>query len=116
MMPTLAGQTVLITGGARRLGAAMAQALHAAGANVVIHHLTSTQDAAALGDALNATRESPAIAVQADLLDTARLPELVQTSIRQFGRLDILINSASTFYATPVGEITAAQFEDLIGT
>jgi pteridine reductase len=112
----LAGQTVLITGGARRLGAAMAQALHAAGANVVIHHLTSTHDAAALVDALNAARESSAIAVQADLLDTARLPELVQTAIRHFGRLDILINSASTFYATPVGEITAAQFEDLIGT
>ena len=112
----LAGQTVLITGGARRLGAATARALHAVGANVVIHHLTSTQDAATLMRAFNALRPGSAIAVQADLLDTARLPALIGAALEHFGRLDILINNASTFYATPVGEITAAQFEDLIGT
>jgi pteridine reductase len=112
----LAGQTVLVTGGARRLGAAMAQALHAVGANVVIHHRTSTQDAAALVSALNAARESSALALQADLLDLPRLPQLVAATLERFGRLDILINSASTFYATPVGDITAAQFDDLIGT
>jgi pteridine reductase len=112
----LAGQTVLITGGARRLGAASARALHAAGANVVIHHLTSTQDAATLIGACNAIRPDSAIAVQADLLDTACLPELIAAAIERFGRLDILINNASTFYATPIGEITTAQFDDLIGT
>jgi pteridine reductase len=112
----LAGQTVLITGGARRLGAAMAQALHAVGANVVIHHRKSTQDAEALVSALNAARDSSAIALQADLLDIARLPPLIATTLERFGRLDILINNASTFYPTPVGEITAAQFDDLIGT
>lgn len=112
----LAGHTVLITGGARRLGAAMAQALHAAGANVVIHHHTSTGEAAALVDGLNASREASAIAVRADLLDTARLPQLIQATLGRFGQLDILINNASTFYPTPVGEITAAQFDDLIGT
>lgn len=112
----LAGQTVLITGGARRLGAASARALHAVGANVVIHHLTSTQDAATLIGAFNSIRPDSAIAVQADLLDIARLPELVAAAIQRFGRLDILINNASTFYATPLGEITAAQFDDLIGT
>ena len=112
----LAGQTVLITGGARRLGAASARALHTAGANVVIHHLTSTQDAATLLSACNAIRPDSAIAVQADLLDTARLPDLVAAAIQHFGRLDILINNASTFYATPIGAITTAQFDDLIGT
>jgi pteridine reductase len=112
----LAGQTVLITGGARRLGAATARALHAVGANVVIHHLTSTQEAATLMKALNAIRPDSAITVQADLLQTARLPELVDCAIQRFGRLDILINNASTFYATPVGGITARQFEDLVGT
>jgi len=120
MTPTdaqpLAGHAVLITGGARRLGAAMAQALHAVGANVVIHHLTSTKDAATLVAALNSVRASSAIAVQADLLDTARLPHLVEASVQKFGRLDILINNASTFYPTPLGEITADKFEDLIGT
>jgi pteridine reductase len=112
----LAGQTVLITGGARRLGAASARALRAVGANVVIHHLTSTQDAATLIGTLNAIRPGSAVAVQANLLDTARLTELVAATLQHFGRLDILINNASTFYATPVGEITVAQFDDLVGT
>ncbi len=112
----LAGQTVLITGGARRLGAACARALHAAGANVVIHHRTSTRDAATLLDTFNALRPDSAFGLQADLLETARLPDLVTAAIQRFGRLDILINNASTFYPTPVGEITALQFEDLIGT
>jgi pteridine reductase len=112
----LAGQTVLITGGARRLGAAIAQALHAVGANVVIHHRTSTDDAAALLRTLNSRRANSATAARADLLDTTQLPPLVAAAIRDFGRLDILINNASTFYATPVGEITAEKFDDLIGT
>ena len=112
----LAGQTVLITGGARRLGAAMAQALHAVGANVVIHHRQSAADAETLLQTLNARRAGSATTVQADLLDTAQLPELVAAALRTFGRLDILVNNASSFYATPVGEITAAKFDDLIGT
>jgi pteridine reductase len=112
----LAGQTVLITGGARRLGAATARALHAVGANVVIHHLKSGREAGMLSTAFNALRPNSAITLPADLLDTARLPELVATTLQHFGRLDILINNASTFYATPIGGITAAQFEDLIGT
>jgi pteridine reductase len=116
MMPTLAGQTVLITGGARRLGAAMAQALHAVGANLVIHHLTSTEEAGALVAALNKSRAGSASLVQADLREVAHLPGLVESALRDFGRLDILINNASTFYPTPIGEISLGQFEDLIGT
>src|SRR6266700_3781428 len=69
-----------------------------------------------LSRAFNAIRPDSALAVQADLLDTARLPALIGAAIQHFGRLDILINNASTFYATPMGEITAAQFEDLVGT
>lgn len=94
----------------------MAQGLHAVGANVVVHHRNSGEDAAALLRALNGRRANSAVAVQADLLDTARLPQLVAAAIKAFGRLDILINNASTFYPTPVGTITAAQFDDLIGT
>ena len=116
MIQTLAGQTVLITGGARRLGAAMARALHAAGANVVIHHLTSTQEAGMLVEELNQARAASATLVQADLLDVARLPGLIEAAVNHFGRLDILINNASTFYPTPIGEVSSGQFEDLIGT
>ncbi|HTV78975.1 MAG TPA: pteridine reductase [Steroidobacteraceae bacterium] len=112
----LTGHTALITGGARRLGAAMAQALHAVGANVVIHHRNSTADAAALVQSLNARRADSATAVRADLLDMARLPAIVAAALRDFGRLDILINNASTFYATPVGAITPEHFDDLVGT
>ncbi|HEX3838907.1 MAG TPA: pteridine reductase [Steroidobacteraceae bacterium] len=116
MTQTLAGQTVLITGGARRLGAATAHALHAAGANVVIHHLTSTQEAGTLIEALNQSRANSATAVQADLLDVARLPGLIAAAVSRFGRLDILVNNASTFYPTPIGAISGGQFDDLIGT
>jgi pteridine reductase len=112
----LAGQTVLITGGARRLGAATARALHAVGANLVIHHRSSTQEAATLVRTFNSIRPDSALTVQADLLDIAQLPGLLAAAIEHFGRLDILINNASTFYATPMGTITAAQFDDLIGT
>src|ERR1700722_13834088 len=102
MTPTdaqpLAGQAVLITGGARRPGAAMGQALPAAGANTGIHPLTPTPEAATVVAALNGVRESSAIAVQGDLLDTTRLPQLVAATLQKFGRLDILINNASTFY------------------
>ena len=110
----LAGHTVLITGGARRLGAAMALGLHGVGANVVIHHRTSGAAAAGLVNTLNAARANSAIAVAADLLDIARLPELVACASKAFGRLDILINNASSFYPTPVGTITGAQFDDLM--
>ncbi len=116
MTQTLAGQTVLITGGARRLGAAMARALHAAGANVVIHHLTSRQEAGMLVEELNQARAASTTLVQADLLDVARLPGLLEAAVNHFGRLDILINNASTFYPTPIGDISSGQFEDLIGT
>jgi pteridine reductase len=112
----LAGKAVLITGSARRLGAAMARRLHAAGADVAIHYRSSSSDAEALVAGLDAARPGSAVALQADLLDLDSLPGLVGHVTGTFGRLDILINNASTFYPTPMGEITAAQFDDLVGT
>jgi len=112
----LRGKAVLITGSARRLGAAMARRLHGAGADVAIHYRSSSADADALVAELNAARAGSSVALQADLLDLASLPGLVEHVTGTFGRLDILVNNASTFYPTPVGEITAAQFDDLVGT
>jgi pteridine reductase len=114
--PPLAGRCVLVTGGAKRLGAAIARKLHGAGASVVVHCHRSRPAAERLVAELNAERAGSALTACADLHDVARLPALVDATIAQYGRLDVLVNNASTFYPTPVGSITAAQFEDLIGT
>jgi len=113
---SLAGKTALITGGARRVGAAIARELHAAGANVAIHYRKSANDAESLAAELNTSRPRSALTVQADLLDIAKLPGLVEFTVRNFGALDVLVNNASTFHATPVGEITPAAWDDLLGT
>ena len=112
----LAGRCVLITGGAKRLGAAIGRRLHAAGANVVVHYHQSRPAADALVAEFEALRAGSALAVRADLHDVAHLPDLAQAALARFGRLDVLVNNASTFYPTPVGSITLQQFDDLIGT
>ena len=113
---SLSGKTALVTGGAKRVGAAMVRALHSAGANVVVHCHHSVKAAEALVAELNAARASSALVVSANLLDSAHIGELVEAATRQFGHLHILINNASTFYPTPMGEITEAQWNDLLGT
>lgn len=112
----LAGKTVLITGAARRVGASIARALHAAGANILLHYRSSGEDAAALAGELNAVRGGSVRSAEADLLDVARLPGLVAEATQAFGGLDVLVNNASSFYPTPVGDITAIDWDDLIGT
>jgi len=113
---SLAGRVVLITGAAKRLGAAIARGFHSAGAGVAIHYHRSAIEATDLRDEFNASRAGSAIATEADLLDVAQLPDLVERTVAAFGRLDVLINNASTFYATPVGNISPAQWDDLVGT
>ena len=112
----LAGQAVLVTGASRRVGAVIAEALHAAGARVAIHYRSSQSDADALVARLNAERAGSARAFRADLADTAACDTLVTEVVRAFGRLDVLVNNASTFYPTPVGTITPDQFDDLVGS
>ena len=112
----LAGAVALVTGSARRIGAAIASALHAQGANVVIHYRSSAADADALVTRLNDSRENSAMAIKADLLDTAGLPRLIDRVVAWHGRLDILVNNASSFYPTPPGSITEAQWDDLVGS
>jgi len=113
---TLDDKVVLVTGSARRIGAAIASCLHAAGANVVIHYRGSAKDAEALAARLNENRESSAISMQADLLDPSAAPRLIANVLDWRGQLDVLVNSASTFYATPLGEITEQHWDDLIGS
>lgn len=114
--PSLDGRCALVTGGARRLGAAIARRLHEGGAAVAIHYRSSGEEAEALARELDALRPGSAACFAADLLDVGSLPGLVQAVVTRFGRLDVLVNNASSFYPTPVGTITAAQFDDLVGT
>ena len=113
---SLTGKTVLITGGARRVGATIARTLHGAGANVVVHYRNSAPDAEKLKAELNGARASSAATFQCDLLDMDKLSELSGYAVGRFGSLDILVKNASSFYPTPMGKITEAHFDDLIGT
>ncbi|MAZ77476.1 MAG: pteridine reductase [Legionellaceae bacterium] len=109
-------KVVLITGAAKRVGAVTATALHAAGAKVAIHYHRSAEAAEALAETFNQQRAESAIAIGADLADTAGLPALVEKVVSTFGQLDVLINNASSFYPTPVGEITEQHWQDLFNT
>lgn len=110
------GKVVLITGGAKRVGAAICRVLHAAGCRLMIHYRSSRDEARALASELNRARPGSAALTQADLLDTGELPRLVEETLARFGRLDVLINNASSFYPTEVGRITEDDWRDLIGT
>ncbi len=114
----LAGQIALVTGGARRVGAQIARTLHAAGANVAIHCHRSLEDAQRAGGRTGQARGTAAPACcDADLLrPQRRCRALVAGACERFGGLNLLVNNASTFYPTPLGTITPAQWEDLIGT
>ncbi|MDQ2070868.1 pteridine reductase [Natronospira bacteriovora] len=113
--PSLAGKTVLVTGAARRIGATIADRLHGAGMNVVIHYRHSGEEAQALSTKLNARRPDSAVTAQADLLAPDGFPSLIKTA-EQWGGLDVLINNASSFYPTPMSEADENQWDDLIGS
>lgn len=109
-------RAVLITGAARRVGAVIARTLHAAGARVALHCNRSRAEADLLAAELNAARANSCFVVQADLLDVAALPRLVDDAAGALGRLDALVNNASSFYATPFGHISEREWQDLTGT
>ena len=112
----LANKVVLITGAAHRIGATTARMLHAEGMNILLHYRHSRDAAESLQTELNAIRTDSVHLIQADLHDSARLPALVEQAIQIWGRLDVLINNASSFYATPIGTVTENQWDDLIGS
>lgn len=115
-MDSLAGKVALVTGGARRVGAAITRRLHAAGANVLIHYRDSETDAAKLEGELNALRPRSAGKVKAELLAPVAPRALVGGALESFGRLDLLVNNASAFFAVPVGGMEPSHWEELIGS
>lgn len=114
--PTLNGQVALVTGAARRIGAAISRRLHQHGANVAIHYRESSDEANALCDEFNAARPDSAMSLRADLSDTSAFPELIDSVTEWHGQLDILINNASSFYPTELGHVSEADWDNLIGT
>lgn len=110
------GKVMLVTGGGKRVGAAICRRLHEAGANIALHYRHSAEEALALQNSLNVLRPGSAAAFAADLLDLNAAPELISQVLKRFGRLDALINNASSFYPTPLAEINEAQWHDLLGT
>ncbi len=113
---SLENKVVLVTGAARRIGAAIVTRLHACGARVAIHYRRSAGDAESLATRLNELRDASAATFQADLLRDASIAALIGDVVDWGGRLDALVNNASTFYPTPVGTITEKEWDDLVGS
>ncbi len=113
---SLKNKAVLITGAARRIGAQTVRTLHQSGANIILHYGHSQSDANALADELNQLRANSVHTLQANLLNMGELTSLAEKAFNIHQRLDVLINNASTFYPTPLGEITEANYDDLMGT
>lgn len=111
---TTQAPVAIITGGARRIGAEIARHLHDRGLNVLIHYRASSTEANALAASLNADRPGSATTIGVDLADAEVGHRIRDHALEAFGRIDLLINNASTFYPTPVHEVTHAQWEDLM--
>lgn len=107
---------VLITGAARRLGAATARVLHQAGYAVALHCHHSRAAAEALQQELNALRADSCVVFVADLCQREELPQLVAAVVARFGGLTALVNNASSFYPTELGELTEQAWQDLSGS
>jgi len=112
---SLKSKAALVTGGARRIGAAIARTLHDAGMDLVIHFRHSAAEARSLADELNDTRPNSVVLVEGDLENSEDCATLAQQAIEAFGRMDALINNASAFFPTPIGEVTNDQWETLMG-
>lgn len=115
-MNSVQAKVALITGGAKRVGAAICRRLHARSVDLVVHYRTSVQAARDLQRELNGARKDSVALVKGELLNVPGLAALVAETVQRFGRLDMLINNASSFFPTPLGKIDEAAWEDLMGT
>ncbi len=112
----LTGKVALVTGGSLRIGAEIVRTLHTAGMDTVIHYRSSGSAAVALQEGLEQRRQDSTLLLQADLAETDSIPSLIKQIEQWRGRLDLLVNNASSFYPTPVGASSEQQWDDLIST
>jgi pteridine reductase len=116
MKPRHERPLALVTGGGKRVGAAIARTLHAAGYDLALHCRHSVAEAEALAAELERQRADSTVVLQADLSDPDAPAALVDTLLAQAGRLDALVNNASAFFPTPVGSATQAQWDELFAS
>ncbi len=105
-----------ITGSSKRIGAFSAKYLHALGSNIVVHCNQSRLEAEQLCSELNTIRAKSAMLVQGDLAQFNQVARIAQQAIDSFGRIDVLINNASSFYPTPIGTISENDWHSLVGS
>ncbi len=108
-------KVVMITGAARRIGAQLVRYLHQSGMDIILHYRNSRKDALTLAEDLTAKRSNSVKLLQGDLKEYANIPVLVKQAVSLFGHIDVLINNASSFFPTNLGEIDEDVWEDLIG-
>ncbi|MCZ8528401.1 pteridine reductase [Alteromonas sp. PRIM-21] len=106
----------MITGAAKRIGAAMACKLHNEGYRIIIHYGHSKDDAFALAEKLNSQRPDSAACLQANLCNSDEVKALGKKALDVWGQLDVLVNNASSFYPTPVGDISEDDWDSLVGS
>jgi pteridine reductase len=116
MKPRHDRPVALVTGAGRRVGAVIARTLHAAGYDLALHYRRSADDARALADELEHRRRGSTLLLQAELAELPALPGMVEQLLAHYGRLDALINNASSFHATPLGTATPAQWDELFAS
>lgn len=113
---SLAGKVILVTGASQRIGERIARLMHAEGMNIILHYRSSRDDAKKIQQELNELRADSVILIQADLSETNKISEMIREAVKGWGRIDAVVNNASSFYPTPVGEINEQVWDDLINS